>query len=422
MKRPLIVFLLLLATTTAAPLFGQGGAQRGPVIVATSPAEREEWQRIQQRFKEHWPRMSGWSWTLIHSYASKTELESALRLFEAIALALANNDPATVRKFNDSQGYKERLITLMGSTDQTVSGFAASILAVIGDMNYAPQIAALLDHSTSVAGREITVRGQAAEALGLLNAKQYAPRIALLLRSEEFYDRAGAAFALGHLKATEYANEVAHLLLDATGLSSVDGSPIYSLFEMGVAANYKKEFAQVLGNDFFNDRAVVAAYALARLGATEHSKAVAKFLKSDVRKGEAAKALALLGAKEYIAEIALLLEDRDSFNREDGAIALGMLGARDHIPAIAKLLKDEKLWVQLSAAFALVLLEANEYAKSVVRVVAQQKSGAYLSSEDFIPLVAEQAADLEQRLRVLLKKMKASQPARAAKSPARRRR
>ena len=420
MKRSLLVLLMLLLTTSAVPSFGQRRAKRRPVIVATSQAEREEWQRIQQRFKEHWPRMSGWTWTLIHSYASKTEMEAALRLFEAIALAISNKDPATVRKFNDSQGYKVRLIRLMGSTDQTVSGFAASVLAVIGDMNYAPQIAALLDQNPSVTGREITVRGQAAAALGLLNAKQYAPRIALLLRSKEFYDRAGAASALGHLRATEYANDVARLLLDETSFSSVDTSPIYALFEMGVAANYKKEFAQVMVKELFDDRAVAAAYALARLGATEHSKDIAKGLTS-VYKGEAAKALALLGAKEYIAEIALLLEDQNSFNREDGAIALGVLGARDHIPAIAKLLKDEKFWVQLGAAFALVLLEANEYAKSVVQVIAQQKSGAYFSSEDFSPLVKEQAAELDQRLRVLLKKMKASQPV-TARSPSRRRR
>ena len=131
--------------------------------------------------------------------------------------------------------------------------------------------------------------------------------------------------------------------------------------------------------------------------------------------------MALLGAKEYIAEIALLLADQNSFNREDGAIALGVLGARDQIPAIAKLMKEKEIWVQLGAAFALVLLEANEYAKSALQVIAQQKSGAYFSSEDFSPLVEEQAADLERRFRVLLKKMRASQPARA-NSPSRRRR
>ena len=184
----------------------------------------------------------------------------------------------------------------------------------------------------------------------------------------------------------------------------------------------KKELAQVLDKERFDDRAVAAAYALARLGATEHSKDVAKLLNNDYKKGEAAKALALLGAKEYIAEIAFLLKDPNSFNREDGAIALAQLGARDHISAIAKLLKHKELWVQQGAGFALVFLEAKEYAKIVVRVIAKQKSGAYLSSEDFSPLVAEQAAKLDQKLRVLLKEMKASQPARAAKSPARRRR
>lgn len=408
--------------SSASASFGQDRVKREPAVVAISETERTEWQRIKQRFKEHWPRTSGWIWTLIHSYASKTEMEGALRLFEEVALSVANEDPATLRKFHGSPGYKERLTTLMGSNDQTVSGFAANLLAVIGDVSYAPQIAALLDKNTAVEGREITVRGQAAQALGLLNAKQYAPRIALLLQSENFYDRAGAALALGDMKSTEYSHDIARLLQDESVYSSGDTSPIYALFEMGVAGNYKKELAQVLDKKSFDDRAVAAAYALASLGATEHSKDVAKLLKSDYKKGEAAKALALLGAKEYIAEIALLLKDPSSFNREDGAIALGMLGARDQIPAIAKLMKDKELWVKLGAAFALVLLEANEYAKSALQVIAKQRSGAYFSTEDFSPLVKGQAADLDQRFRVLLQKMKASQPARAAKSPARRRR
>ena len=202
-------------------------------------------------------------------------------LFEEISLSIANKDPATLKKFNGPHGYKERLTRLMGSSDQTVCGFAANLLALIGDPNYAPQIAALLDHNIPVEGRETTVRGQAAHALGLLNAKQYAPRIALLLRSENLSDRYGAAMALGRLKATEYSNDIARLLLDKTGFASMDATPIYSLFEMGVAANYKKEFAEILNKDSSDDRTVAAAYALARLGATEHSPDVARLLKSD---------------------------------------------------------------------------------------------------------------------------------------------
>ena len=405
MKRFLLLLLLLSATSSASASFAQGRVQSGPVGVAMSETEREEWQRIKQRFKEHWPRMSGWTWALIHSYASKTEVEDALRLFEAIAITISNKNPTALRKFNGEHGFKERLTRLLAANDQTVSGFAANLLAVVGDPNYAPQIAALLDRAP-VDGRQTTVRGQAAVALGLLNAKQYAARISLLLKSEHFYDRSGAAMALGQLKATEYSHDIARLLQDETVFSSVDTSPIYALFEMGVAENYKKEFAQVLDKQILDDKAVAAAYALARLRATEHSKDVAKLLKNDYRKGEAAKALALLGAKEYIAEISLLLEDPNSFNREDGAIALGMLGAKDHIPAIAKLLKDEKFWVQLGAAFALVLLEANEYSKSTLRTIAQQKRGPYFDAEDFSPLLITEANELEIRFKALLTRMR----------------
>ena len=310
----------------------------------------------------------------------------------------------------------------MDSKDDTVSGFAARMLAIIGDVSSAPQIASLLDRKKDAAPDAyppITVRGEAAIALASLGLKEYAGRIAQLLKSENGYDRSGAAMALATLKATEYAQSIADLLKVEERAIRRD-TPIYALFEMGVAADYEKEIAEVLNDKFADDRVAAAAYALARLGAKHRASEVAKHLHAGYLNRDVVKALALLNAKEYAPEIAPILSNEHSYNREAAALALGILGAHEFVVDIAKLLGDKT--TERDGARALVLLEANAYAARVLPIIAQQRSGAYFSTEDFSPLVKEQAADLDQRFRVLLKKMKASQPARAAKSPARRRR
>ena len=421
--QPILIILATLLTVISVNAKPQSRQPRQqPVSNVTTLAEKEEWEKLKKHYLENFPLLSGLSWRLIHTYESREEMDRALKLFEKIAVALASNNPATIHKFNGPNGLKRQLVALMDSKDGTVSGFAARMLAILGDVSSAPQIASLLDRQKD-AGPDVhppvTVRGEAALALASLGLKEYAGRIAHLLQSENVYDRSGAAMALATLNATEYAQSIADLLKVDAGPIRND-TPIYALFEMGVAADYEKEIAAVLNDKFADDRVAAAAYALARLGAKHRASEVAKHLHAGYLNRDVVKALALLNAKEHVAEIARILSNERSYNREAAALALGILGAHEYIADIAKLLKDKTK--ERDGARALVLLEANAYAARVLPIISRQLSGAYFSTEDFNPLVEEQAADLDQRFRVLLKKMKASQPTRAAKSPARRRR
>ena len=407
----------LLSVLILSPFFIVNGQRRVPAKPEVPPestqTEKEEWDYLKRRFTEHWLRMSGLTWTLIHNYESKPELDRALKVFEEVALALADNKPTTIRKFKGPVGLKEKLKGLMGSKDQTVSGFAAYMLAIVGDPAYAPHIAALLknDAKRTPAGRESTIRGQAAGALGILGARQYIPQIALLLDSPNHYDRRGAVPALALLKATDYADRIAALLTksEPEAFAWDDDSPIEALFELGVAAQYKKEIASVLQGNLFGDRVATAAYGLARLGAKEYAHDIATLLTHHSNNGEGAKALALLGAREYVKDILPLLQDSDSFTREDAALALGVLNAREHALAVAKLLKDDKFWVRLAAAKALVLMEQQQYATEVFRALAEQKQGPYFDFEDFNLIVNDQPIELEKRFQSLWDQMKRRQ-------------
>lgn len=403
-------FTLLFVLILSPVVNGQRRASVKPKVQPDSTqSEKQEWEYVKKRFTDYWPRMSGLMWSLTHTYESKGELDRAMKLFEEFALALAANDPATIRKFKGPLGLKEKLNRLMASKDQTISGFAAYLLAIVGDPAYAPNIAALLKNDAKRrSGHENTIRGQAAGALGVLGARQHIPQIAVLLDSPNHYDRRGAVSALARLKATDYADRIAALLTrtEPDAFASDDDGPINALFELGVAEKYKKEIATVLRGNLFGERAETAAYALARLGAKEYAPDIAKLLTHDFNKGEGAKALALLGAREYVKDILPLLQDSGSFTREDAALALGVLDAREHAHAVSKLLKDAEPWVRVAAAKALVLMEQQQYAAEVFRALAEQKQGPYFDYEDFNPIVNDHAIELEKRFQSLWDQMK----------------
>ena len=417
--------LVILATLMIVSSVNFGAQSRQPreqrVTTGATVAEQVEWKKLKQHYLENFSQLFGLSWRLIHTYESKEEMDRALDLFQKILVALASNNPATIRKFDGPNGFKQQLVTLMDSKDGMVSGFAARMLAIIGDVSSAPKIALLLDRQKDAdpdAHPTVVVRGEAALALAALGLKEYAGRIAELLKSGNHYDRSRAAMALGTLKATEYAQSIADLLRhDETAIR--DDTAIYALFEMGVAADYEKQIAAALNYLVADDRVVTAAYALVRLQAKNRAAEVAKHLRTSYINRDVIKALALLDAKEEVAAIVPILSNQRPENRGAAALALGILGAHEFVADIAKLLEDKT--TERDAARALVLLEANAYAGKVLPIIAQQRKGPYFSSEDFSPLVKEQAAALDQRFRVLLKKMKASQPA-SARSPSRRRR
>jgi HEAT repeat protein len=415
MKSFVIVLAIILAIATVPQINAQNVDKQRPAVLQVSQTEKQEWETLQTRFKNHWPRLSGMLWGLIHTYESKSEMERSLNLFQSIALTIASKDPASIRKFNGPQGFKQQLVGLMGSEDDTVSSFAALLLAFIGDQEYAPRIAALLSrHSDLPADKypPITVRGRAAIALAFLGANQYTDQIVSLLKSPNDYDRSGAAMALGYLKATEHAKDVADLLLKKDFDSHDDDTPIQALVEMGVAANYKKEMAQVLREEHRWETAKSAAYCLAHLGAKEHAADIATRL-DDIGKGNFAKALALMGAKEYASKIAPMLAAERAYDQGDGALALGILEAKESIPNIASLLKAQDRSTRYTAALSLVLLEADGYAKqAVTEIEARHRAGAYFDTSDFHEFVKDEVFQLDLRFRKLLARMKAKLPTR----------
>ncbi len=407
-----VILVLVLASSQVFLVNGQKSLGTKKKASEVTPAEKEEWDYLKKRFAEYGPHLPGLTWSLIHNYESKSEVDKALKVFQAIAVTLSNDQPTTIRKFKGPHGLNQRLSNLMNSRDSTVSGFAAMMLAFIGDIEYASQIAALLKREgIGKDGFENTIRGQAASALGVLGARQYIPQIASLLRSSNHYDRQGAVSALARLKAIEYADQIAGLLTatDPDNFDFDDDSPFDALFELGVAANYKKEIARALQISPFGERAATAMYALARLQAREHTPDIAALLTHHSNKGEAAKALALMGAKQHTNEILPLLQDSNSFDREDGALALGILDAREHAEAVAKLLNDKEWGVRNAAARALVLMEKQEYATDVLRVLKEQKQGPYFDSEDLNPLVNDKALELDRRFMTLWSEMKRKQ-------------
>jgi len=375
--------------------------------------EKQEWVRLRKRFtEEHAGYISGSLWGLTHGAESKNEMEETLNLLQVLGTAMEKNDPSFLNEIGGIKGFKESFLKLMKSSDDIISGFAATVLAISGDLSYAPQIAAIVEKRDKSFTDEsvyppVTARGRAATALGLLGAKKYTKNIVQLLQSKNRYDRAGAAIALGYLGAKEHAQDVVNLLWNEDFRARDDDTPIYSLMKMGVAENYKKEIAQTLGDRFSTDVSKTAAYALAHLRAKEYAKDIAKLLAEKYKKGDAAKALAIMGAKEYAGDIALMLNDESSLNQKDALLALGVLKAKEYAPEVAKLLKA-KDFVRLFAAISLVLMEASVYAKDVVPIIKETpQSGAnfFLDASEFHPLVKEEALELNNRFKAALAQM-----------------
>ncbi|MGH9971772.1 MAG: HEAT repeat domain-containing protein [Pyrinomonadaceae bacterium] len=339
-------------------------------------------------------------------------MEESLKLIQVLGNSFAKNDLALLKEVGGVNGFKEKFANLIRSKDDTVSGFAATVLAIAGDLNYAPQIAALLEKNEKASTDEdsyptITARGRAATALGLLGAKEFKQKIVPLLHSKNRYDRAGAAIALGYLGAREHAKDIVNLLLSKEFSFPDDDSPIYSLVQMGVAADYKKEIAQVLNEDFRSDTSKTAAYVLAHLRAKEYAKEIAKLLTKEFRKGDAAKALAIMGAREYAPNIALMLNDKSGLNRSDALLALGVLNVREYVPEVARHLNDKEGYVRHFAAVALVLMEAADYAKEAIGIIEKDhQSGPYVSEGNFHELVIEDGRQINDRFKASMALLK----------------
>lgn len=343
-------------------------------------------------------------WTLTHDYSDLKRVDEVMKTFQSYFEAFSkyeNKDAVPLEKLGGIDAFKNKSAEWLKDDDQAVRAFAAVILGISGDKNYAPQIAELLkDRKYEKKPLIIYDRGRAAMALGLLDAKNYLPQILALLKSKNQFDRQGAISALTYFGAKEYSKDVAAILTNKEFEFDDDSSPIFFLIKTETARNYKKELINVMLGEFRSEMRESAMYALVDLKAKESAPEIAKLLKDEFKKGDAAKALALLNAKEYADEIALLLKDKSGLIKSDAAIALGVLQAKNYAGEVAKLLNDKESYVHNYAATSLLLMEATEYYKTAIPIIEKPLSDkAYLTDSAFHPIVAEDSRRITERLK-----------------------
>lgn len=343
-------------------------------------------------------------WTVTHDYVDFKRMNEVLNIFQSYFAAIQKyerGDQKTLENLGGITSFKSKFADLLKDNDQSIRAFAAVIIGISGDKKYAPQLAILLkDKSHEKEPLIIYDRGRAAMSLGLLGAKEYLPDIIPLLRSKNQFDRQGAIYALGYFGTKKYSTNVAAILTNKEFQFDDDSSPIFFLVEMQTAQNYKKELVQVMLGEFRNEAKEAAMYALVSLNAKETAPEIAKLLKDEFKKGDAAKSLALLDAKEYTDEIALLLKDENSLVRSDAAIALGVLQAKNYAGEVAKLLNDKESFVHNYAATSLLLMEATEYYKTAIPIVEKPLTdNSYLTDNAFHPIVEDKSHQITERLK-----------------------
>lgn len=416
MKRNLALSLLILLSLSPKATLQDYRLAQGETGQPLQ-AEVGAWEEIKRGFQEHESFIQSGFWTLTHGAESRAEVEEIFRLFAHLTDSFTRNDLTALREIGGVRGFKEAMARLLRSEDDVVRGFAATTLGISRDRSYAPRIAELLNRRDRPQDDSeewqppISSRGRAATALGLLGASEYAPRMLTMLRSGNGYDRSGAAMGLGYLRAREHAGAVAGLLNDGSlsGSEDPDGdaeTAIFSLVEMGAATEYADEIARVMHREFVIDASVAAAYALARIRATAHASGIARLLTNRWNRGEAAIALAVMGANEYAPRIASLLRDDDALVRKDALIALGAMGATQFATDAARLLNDRENFVRYYAAVSLVLMDARGHAREAIPVIeSAHRNRISFNEGDFHPLVIEDYRRIRARFERSLRNM-----------------
>lgn len=416
MKQSLL--LILIFTLFLIPSLGQNRKTadlKNPAQINLTDPDEKQLEDLNQRFSVKYAGVFASNmWTLTHTYKSKAEVDNVMSFLQKFFAALQSNDKAQLQEIGGAKGFKDKFSEFLKSKDDTVKGFAAIVLGIAGDQAYAPPIAVFLDERDKSFTEQfvyplVVYRGQAATALGIMGAKEYTPKIALLLKSRNDYDRSGAISALSYLGAKEYSKEVANLLTNKDFQNAGDVSPIYFLIETETAKDYKKELVEIMLGSLRSETAETVIYAFVRLESKENAKDIAKLLSNKFRKGDAAKALALLEAKEYEDEIAALLDDENGLVRKDALLALGVLKAKNYVGKAAELLNSEKDYVRYYAAVALVLMGAKEYYQTAIPIIEKShQSRAYLNEGDFHPLVLERSRKIIANFKELLELAKSS--------------
>ncbi|HEX6189671.1 MAG TPA: hypothetical protein VFZ40_16460 [Pyrinomonadaceae bacterium] len=397
----LVLFLLVLA----APVVNS--SQKRPPARVNSNEDNLQWETARKGIEKNGEHITSAMWALTHGYSSRARMDEAMRLLLVFLEAISKNDPEKLRPIGGLEGFFSRYLKLLRSDDDMVAGFSARVLAVTAGSRYEPQILALLQQRDASFTDEWAypskvARGNAAFALSINGSDKHKPQIAQLLKSMNEYDRSGAVHALGRLKAMEYAGEIAALLLRKEFTFRRSESPIYALVKMGVAAQFKKEIGQALEEDYDSEVQEAAAFALAHVRAIEYAPKIAGFLEDDYRRSWAAKVLALLGAKEFAPQIARIAFGADWLDRSAALLSLGILRAENYAPQISSLMKSKDLAVSYDAALSLALMGGAGYEKEILARLSTNKTGKYVDEGELHPLVAEEAREIDERVRAAL--------------------
>ena len=201
---------------------GAGNSNRRNQVRAVSgqlPSEQYQVAQFSQRLKNKRLRniLDGAFWTFAHDYAEYKHMDETMKTIGDFLEAIAkyeNGDRAPLEQLGGIKAFKEKLAYWLNDDDQAIRAFAATLMGVIGDKAYAPQLANLLKDKKYAAEHLGYERGRAAMSLGLVGAKEYAPSLVSLLVSSNPYDRSGAAYGLGFLGEKGQARAVAKLLHD----------------------------------------------------------------------------------------------------------------------------------------------------------------------------------------------------------------
>ncbi len=109
---------------------------------APAPAKAPTWKETVARVhdEEYENALSGVAWSVMHT-SSSDDGRVLLELLSKLAEAVQKDQPELLAPLGGLDGSKKRLLALLESSDDTVSGSAAVILGALGDRSVIPAIA-----------------------------------------------------------------------------------------------------------------------------------------------------------------------------------------------------------------------------------------------------------------------------------------
>jgi len=303
-------------------------------------------------------------WTLTHC-AEPSDLKLIGATMKHFSAAYDKKSFGYFISNGGSAKLKQSFINLLKNNDPVIRGFASMALAVIGDPVAIEPISDLIDKNKSViSGDEDYFVGvdvkKASIALGLLKAHGKTNQILSLTNNPDEGIRSGACLALGYMGEKKYSSRVSELLSDRE--EEVVKAALHSLGLLE-AKEYSKDVEKLLHKKHCYLKKEII-YTLAKLNSKSSKSEIAKLLKGDCR-GDAAKALAILGGKEYSSEIIKLITDGDSRVIGAALIAIGILQDKRFIKELTWYLNDNSTHVSSYAATALLMMNAKDYSGDI---------------------------------------------------------